>query len=388
MTASSESRGCRAAGFSLVELLVVIAIIAILMALLLPAVLGSKSAANKSLCAKNLHELGIAYEAANAKNHKVTADNWQSVLLEFAENNDSFLQCPEVASSGPSYGMNSKVHQFTEGQSHKILMLDYESTTVNVTGTDGADEWDSNYATRHSGTMNVLYADGHVQSHVPYDIDPVSDYIRKRMWLPRSGGSDNKQGTPGIYGQYRLCGVADNGENFQFFPDDPGWSDKWHPIVPVRIHTSLSYPFGINSNYSTAQHPYHNNPLANGNHSGYGRFTVILVGEIRFDYSEYYRFSVAHDDGCWITIGGTTILANGGWLGGGTPHETTRGFAMEKDYWQEINIRLRNDCAQGSAYGCGGYNHLEVLWSHGPTSNGPWSSWEVIGEANLQLPAN
>ncbi len=177
MTISSRSRRCWApydqgGGFSLVELLVVIAIIAILMALLLPAVLGSKTAANKSLCAKNLHELGIAYAAAEAKNLEVTAKNWKSELLKFAENNKSIFNCPGDESGGSSYGMNSKAHQFTEGQSHKILMLDYESASVDVTGSDGPEEeWDSNYAARHSGTMNVLYADGHVESHVPYDID-------------------------------------------------------------------------------------------------------------------------------------------------------------------------------------------------------------------------
>ncbi len=99
--------------FTLIELLVVIAIIAILAAMLLPALASSKKAAQLANCQSNLHQVGLTiqmYTADYQERYPTSGRSWPDmpfvdylILLNpyIGTNNHAFFRCP--AELGPGF---------------------------------------------------------------------------------------------------------------------------------------------------------------------------------------------------------------------------------------------------------------------------------------------
>ncbi|MEY2408988.1 MAG: hypothetical protein QOF48_1658 [Verrucomicrobiota bacterium] len=218
--------GCRGhRGFTLVEMLVAIAIIAVLAALLLPALSGAKGRGRAVACMNNLKQLATAHTLYADENQELfvnnhgtqetlrTAQSWvnniqdwldgdgntnlslltSGKLAPYLHQETAVFKCPSdrsVANNGPrirSVSLNSLVgdpgeltnrfnpqltqfYKLTDipDPSHVYVFLDEHPDTLN----DGFfmnrwDEllWGNLPGSFHNGAANLSFADGHVEAH-------------------------------------------------------------------------------------------------------------------------------------------------------------------------------------------------------------------------------
>jgi prepilin-type N-terminal cleavage/methylation domain-containing protein/prepilin-type processing-associated H-X9-DG protein len=118
----------------------------------------------------------------------VVSDDMRNIYFEefgcpyHATDQMRIITAPGGAASS-SYGMNSRANAL-KGSSHKILLLDYGKIIATVAGEQAITlgEWGDHAAPRHGGLVNVAFADGHVDSRMPAEIDPRGPAVNNRLW--------------------------------------------------------------------------------------------------------------------------------------------------------------------------------------------------------------
>lgn len=164
------------AAFTLIELLVVMGVIAILAALVFPALGRAKEAGKGAACLSNLHQIGIALQLYVEENNNhlpvmrdksLTGTNdlpAPDIVLSRHLGNTNVLRCPSdtkqlFENTGSSYFWNSLLNG-QDADHLTVFMMSFDPHQIPLM----CDKEQFHIARGKAKAQNFLYADGHIKN--------------------------------------------------------------------------------------------------------------------------------------------------------------------------------------------------------------------------------
>lgn len=287
--------------FTLIELLVVIAIIAILMALLLPAIQKVREAANKMLCASNLRQIAVA-----AHNYHTDYMRLPPGYYGPQPNETS----PALPNNTVQYtGVLATLLPYVEGDNvYKNIVMNWGVGTTGPTWTNVSQNWLAAQA-----KIKLFYC----PTDDLLDIPQVGVGVATHYYNRPTGGVNNNIGIyyqapiiptsiAGNLGRTNYCGVAGLcGEG-----SHPIWS-RYVGMFTNRSQVTLGQVTATDGTSNTLMFGEFLGKVNSGGHvfvgSWFGFGVLPTLGGITNKNPEYYQFGSKHVAGVQFVFGDGSV---------------------------------------------------------------------------------